>query len=80
MQPKIEIKRNILKKCLALFAHLWNMYPVPLLKILYFFYIAGRAGISSAQAVSKLLFPSVAADYEMILREMTLYHSLKYPS
>lgn len=70
------------QKCLALFAHLWNIHPVPLLKIFYFifFNIAGWAGISSAQTVSKLIFPTVAADYETILIEMTLYHSLKYPS
>lgn len=70
------------QKCLSLFAHLWNICPVPLLKILYFifFSIAVWAGISFAQAVSKLIFPTVAADYETILIEMTLYHSLKYSS
>lgn len=26
------------QKCLALFAHLWNIHPVPLLKIFQFFF------------------------------------------
>lgn len=51
------------------------------LKYIYiYFNRAGWADISSAQAVSNLIFPTVAADYETILIEMTLYHSLKYPS
>lgn len=27
------------QKCLALFAHLWNIRPVPLLKIFYFIFL-----------------------------------------
>lgn len=27
------------QKCLALFAHLWNIHPVPLLKIFYFIFL-----------------------------------------
>lgn len=27
------------QKCLALFAHLWNIHPVPLLEIFYFIFL-----------------------------------------